>query len=376
MAAFDPADTYARPNPFANTQRHYGLPTDTFRFGVPAAEQLQFFGDTSAQALFATSINKLEALGGIKTEIDFTPFMNAARLLYDGPWLAERFIATEAIITQQPEAMLPVTRTIISKATTKSAVDAFKAEYTLKTFQRQAEQILATVDFIVTPSAGTIFTIEQLENDPIALNTQLGYYTNFMNLLDCAAIAMPAGFLDNGLAWGITLFSTALQDRKLLSYANRWQQAMQLPLGATQQHLPASNHTAISFSDYIPVVVCGAHLAGLPLNWQLRERGAVFAEKTTTSKHYRLYALAGGPPSRPGLIRDAQQGSAIEVEVWNIPATEFASFVAAIPAPLGIGKLELADGRWLPGFICEGYALTNATEITDVGGWRNYIAKK
>ena len=373
MTAFDPDDLYARANPFTNTQRHYGHPDGRFHFGVPAAEQLAFFGDSAAQTLFASAIERLEALGGIKTEIDFTPFMSAARLLYEGPWVAERFIAAETIITQQPEAMLPVTRSIIENTKDKTAVATFKAEYSLRGYRRQAEQSLARVDFIVTPTAGTIFSIDQIEQEPIALNTQLGYYTNFMNLLDCAAIAVPAGFLANGLPWGITLFSKALQDRKLLSYANRWQQALQLPLGATQQALAASVHTPVTFSDSIPVVVCGAHLDGLPLNWQLRERGATFAEKTTTSANYRLYALPGGPPHRPGLIRDAQQGGHIEVEVWHVPNAEFGSFVAGIPAPLGIGKLELADGRWLPGFICEGHAVASAREITQLGGWRRYL---
>jgi len=375
MSGFDPADVYARANPFTNSHRYYGTPAPGFRFGVPAAEQLAFFGDDSAQQLFVSAVAKLEALGGIKTEIDFTPFQSAAQLLYEGPWLAERFIATEAIITQQPDVMLPVTRTIIENSQGKSAIDAFKAEYILRDYRRQAEQILASVDFIVTPTAGTIFSIDQIAQDPIALNSQLGYYTNFMNLLDCAAVAVPAGFLANGLPWGITLFSDALQDRKLLSYANLWQQALQLPLGATQQTLPASEAPTVSFSETIPVVVCGAHLEGLPLNWQLRERGACLLEATSTSNHYRLYALPGGPPHRPGLIRDAQQGSAIEVEVWQVPADQFGSFVSGIPAPLGIGKLELADGRWLPGFICEGHAIAGATEITQWGGWRRYLAQ-
>ncbi len=375
MSGFDPADVYARANPFSNSHRYYGTPAPGFHFGVPAAEQLAFFGDESAQRLFATAVEKLEAMGGVKTEIDFTPFQSAAQLLYEGPWLAERFIATEEIITQQPDVMLPVTRTIIENSKDKTAVDAFKAEYTLRSYRRQAEQILASVDFIVTPTAGTIFRIDQIEREPIALNSQLGYYTNFMNLLDCAAVAVPAGFLDNGLPWGITFFADALQDRKLLSYASLWQQAVQLPLGATQQALPASVHTSVSFSDSIPVVVCGAHLDGLPLNWQLRERGAHLVEATSTSSHYRLYALPGSPPQRPALVRDEQQGSAIEVEVWQVPADQFGSFVSGIPAPLGIGKLELADGRWLPGFICEGHAIATATEITQWGGWRHYLAQ-
>lgn len=372
MIDFDPDDSYARPSPFANSARLYGQTEGRFRFGVPAATQLEFFGDTSARALFESTIEKLEQLGGIKTEIDFTPFASAARLLYDGPWLAERYIATEQTITTQPEAMLPVTRGIIEKASGKSAVDAFKAEYTLKQYRREAEASLASVDFIVTPTAGTIYRIEDVEQNPVELNTNLGFYTNFMNLLDCSAIAVPAGFLDNELPWGVTFFSDALQDYKLLSFANRWQQALQLSPGAMQSPLAMSETATTQYADQIPLVVCGAHLDGLALNWQLRERSASLIEATSTSACYRLYALPGGPPYRPGLIRDPQHGAAIEVEVWNIPAAEFGGFVAAIPAPLGIGKVELSDGRWLSGFICEGHAIASATEITSLGSWRRY----
>lgn len=376
MIDFDLNDSYARPNTFSNSARQYGLPEGPFRFGVPDASQLEFFGDSSAQRLFASVIDKLEQLGGIKTEIDFSPFAEAARLLYDGPWLAERYIATEEMITTQPEAMLPVTRGIIEKAAGKSAVDAFKAEYTLKAYRRQAEASLASVDFIVTPTAGTIYRIDELEQKPVELNTNLGYYTNFMNLLDCAAVAVPAGFLDNGLPWGVTFFSDALQDCKLLSFANRWQQALQVSPGALHQPLATSEALAVQHTDHVPLVVCGAHLDGLALNWQLRERRAVLQEATMTSSHYRLYALAGGPPYRPGLVRDLVQGAAIEVEIWAVPTGEFGSFVAAIPAPLGIGKVELTDGRWLPGFICEAHALPRATDITDFGGWRHYLQQK
>jgi allophanate hydrolase len=197
-----------------------------------------------------------------------------------------------------------------------------------------------------------------------------------MNLLDYAAVAVPAGFLDNGLPWGITLVGPACADRRLLSFANRWQQSLQLPPGAMQQPLSITSATEITASGMIPLVVAGAHLDGLPLNWQLRERGAVFVNKTHTASAYRMYALAGGPPFRPGLIRDTRNGAALEVEVWNIPVGEFGGFVAAIPAPLGIGKVEMADGRWLNGFICEGYAIPEAKDITHCGGWRNYIAQQ
>jgi len=375
MTEFDPIDSYARINPFSNSHRHYGLNANKFTFGVPAEAQLEFFGDTSAQSLFAKAVDKLERLGGCKTEIDFTPFLSVARLLYEGPWLAERFVATESIITTQANAMLPVTRRIIEDACHKSAIDAFKAIYHLQDYRRLTQSILASVDFIVTPTAGTIFRIEQIDQDPIALNSQLGYYTNFMNLLDLAAVAVPAGFLANGLPWGITLFSDTYTDHKLLNFANRWQQNLGLPLGAIKQAAPVGDSTPVQFSNRIPLVVCGAHLEDLPLNWQLRERGATLSEKTTTSSNYRLYALPGGPPYRPGLVRDTRKGCSIEVEIWLVPAAEFGSFVAGIPSPLAIGKLELADGRWLPGFVCEGHAVAEAKDISPHGGWRQYLAE-
>lgn len=380
MATYDAEDDYARPNPFVNNGRHYSSVPATFTFGVPQIEQLEFFGNDNAWRLFKQSIEKLESLGGKKVEIDFSPFLQSARLLYEGPWVAERYAAIEKLITEKPEALLPVIATIIGEAKNKTAVDVFKSQYQLQHGYQQAKQILAQVDFLVTPTTGTIFTIEEVNRNPVTLNSQLGYYTNFMNLLDCAAVAVPAGMLDNHLPWGITFVADKFSDRKLLSFANRWQQALQLPLGATQQALPPSrlqNTPVITHSLTIPVVVCGAHLDGLPLNWQLRERGASFGEKTSTANAYRLYALAGGPPFRPGLVRDTTNGGVIEVEVWQVPPSEFGSFVAGIPAPLGIGKVELADGRWLPGFICEPCGIAGgAEEITAFGGWRAYIDGK
>ncbi|MDY6980344.1 MAG: allophanate hydrolase [Pseudomonadota bacterium] len=373
-ASYDAGDDYSRPNPFANNARQYGLPQGEFVFGVPRSEQLEFFGDESAAELFDQAVEKLEALGGRKQVIDFTPFLEAARLLYEGPWVAERYAAIETMMAEQPGALLPVIRTIIGAAEGKTAVETFKAQYRLQHYYKQTMPLLQQVDFLVTPTAGTIYTIEEVLADPIRLNSNLGYYTNYMNLLDCSAVAVPVGFLDNGLPWGMTLVAPAMADRKLLSYANRWQQALELSPGATQRALVESRINPVSHEETIPVVVCGAHLQGLPLNWQLTERGAILQAQTRTAAAYRMVALPGGPPYRPGLIRDDQAGQRIEVEVWSVPKAEFGSFVAGIPAPLGIGKLELEDGRWLPGFICEGYATENATDITEQGGWRHYLA--
>ena len=371
VAQFDAQDAYARPNPDTN-RRNYGVPAKpAFRFAVPLAEQLQFFGNASAQACFAAAVEQLESLGGECQRLDFSPFLQAAKLLYEGSWVAERRIATAGV---DPAAMLPVIREILASQVEAKAEDLFGAQYQLQAYIQQVTPILAHFDCLLTPTAGTLYTIAEVEADPIRLNSHLGYYTNFMNLLDCAAVAMPAGFMENGLPFGVTLFARAFSDNRLLSLANRWQQALQLPLGATGLALPASTAPVAGVDDRVEVVVCGAHLQGLPLNWQLTERGGELVAKTYSADCYRLYALAGGPPFRPGMVRDETQGRAIEVEIWRLPTTQFGSFVAGIPAPLGIGKVELADGRWYSGVICEPYVLVSATDITHLGGWRAYIA--
>ncbi|MDH5393778.1 MAG: allophanate hydrolase [Gammaproteobacteria bacterium] len=372
-AVYDCEDQYAREIPFDNNTRHYGLPVQTFTFAVPKQDQLEFFGNESAQQLFADSIESMQKIGGVKKEVDFTVFLEAAVLLYEGPWVAERYAAIEELITRQPQQLLPVINTIIGSGKDKTASDAFKAEYKMQSYRAKAKQILSEFDFLVTPTAGTIYKIDEVNAEPIKLNSNMGYYTNFMNLLDCAAVAVPAGFLDNGLPWGISLVSTAMKDRQLLSYANKWQQHNKIKPGKLEAELLPGKAADIAFSDTIPVIVCGAHLEGLALNWQLLERGATLQEKTASAKAYRMFVIEG-QLERPGMIRDEQSGGAIEIEVWAIPKPEFGSFVAGIAAPLGIGKVETADGRWLPGFICEGYAIAGAREISQLGGWRAYLS--
>ena len=374
-AVYDVNDQYAKAIPFDNNNRQYGLPKGEFTFAVPQADQLKFFGNVSAQQLFENSVTEMEAMGGIKKILDFTPFLQAAILLYEGPWVAERYVAIEEIITQQADALLPVIRTIIGSAESKKATDAFKAEYEMQIYREQAKVLLADVDFMMTPTTGTIYTIDEVNADPIKLNSNLGYYTNYMNLLDCASVAIPAGFLDNGLPSGITLVSTSMQDRKLLSYSNMWQQQKKLNPGKLDFALADTKADSIDYTESIPLIVCGAHLDGLALNWQLRERGAVLQEKLSSAKAYRMFVIEGALP-RPGMIRDEQDGKAIDIEIWKMPKAEFGSFVAGIAAPLGIGKVETQDGRRLPGFICEGYAVAGAKDITELGGWRQYLLKK
>lgn len=373
-AVYDAKDDYARPNSFINNHRHYGVEQQSFCFAVPKSDQLAFFGNSDAEKLFKDACQKLVAMGGQQIEIDFSPFLEAARLLYEGPWVTERYVAIEELINTKPESLLPVIKTIIGSGKEKMASDAYRAFYQLQHYKQQTDVIMSAVDMLVTPTAGTIYTIEEVNADPIQLNSNVGYYTNYMNLLDYMAVAVPAGFMSNGLPFGISLVGQAFDDRKILSFARQWQQLMNLPMGNTGAMFePAVIASARPSTPHIDVVVCGAHLNGFPLNWQLTERGAELLESTSTSEHYRLYALPGDGVKRPGLFRDSENGKAIKVEVWRLPAENFGSFVADIPAPLGIGKVELASGRWLSGFICEAHAQEGAEEITHLGGWAKYI---
>lgn len=371
VAAEDVADDYARP---LTDSLWPGLVTSkTWRVAVPLPEQLQFFGNRDGLPLFEKSIERLRELGAEIVLRDFSLFFDAAKMLYQGPWVAERYAAIKELVGARPEVLHPVIRQIIEPATRISAVESFSAEYQMQHYRRLANRFFDDVNFALTPTAGAIYRVDEVLANPIELNSNLGYYTNFMNLLDLAAIAMPAGFLSNGLPWGVTAFTQAGGDRALLSLCQRYLEGISHSLGVTGITPSTCGQLVYpSSSDWIAVVVCGAHLSGYPLNHQLLSRKAIMLEATTTSANYRFYALAGGPPKRPGLVRVSEDGAAIDVEVWAVPKGEFGSFVAAIPAPLGIGKVELADGSWQPGFICEPCGIQGAEDITALGSWKNY----
>ncbi|MDQ7746264.1 allophanate hydrolase [Hydrogenophaga pseudoflava] len=357
-----------------------------FRFGVPRPQDLNFFGNDAAVELFAQSIERLHALGGTAVEVDLTPFLEAARLLYEGPWVAERYVAIQDFIDAQPEAVFPPVRTIIEGGKAKTAADAFAASYKLKALKRVCDAVWQDVDCLLTPTAGTIYRIADMQAGPIRLNSNLGYYTNFMNLLDYAAVAVPAGFQASGdaqgLPWGVTLAAPAFKDVPLLRLADRFHRAQAaLSLGATNAtladtpaigtELPKGSNTA----GTVKVAVCGAHLSGLPLNWQLTQRGARLLGAVQSAPEYKFYALAGGPVQRPGMVRVNEGGAAIDMEVWELPAEHFGSFVDGIPAPLGIGKVKLADGSWVSGFVCEAIGVEGGAEITALGSWRAWLAQ-
>lgn len=369
-AAVDPRDAYSRRNPQWNGEQAFGAPAPGFRFGVP--QTLNFLGCAQSEALFLQAKARLLALGGVAVNIDMAPFLAAASLLYDGPWVAERYAVAGPLIERQPEAVLPVIRDVLAKAPQTDAVAAFKAMYQLQAYKAQCDALLDGVDCVLTPTYPRPVTLAELEAEPVKRNADLGYYTNFMNLLDYAAVSVPAGFLSNGLPSGVTLFGRAFTDQYLLGLADAFQRAQPLPLAGGAQIAPAPS-ASVASHDRQALVVCGAHLDGLALNGQLRERGGRLLAAAESAACYRLYALADG--RRPGMVRDENGGAAIAVEVWELPSAELGSLLAAIPAPLGLGKVELADGRWLSGFICEAYGLQGATDITAYGGWRAWLAR-
>jgi allophanate hydrolase len=341
------------------------------RLGVPRASQLEFYGDASYAAAFEQALAKLRDAGAQLVEIDFEPFLATARLLYEGPFVAERLAAIRSFYDANPDALHPVTRAIVGGASRWSAADTFAALDTLATLRMQAERVWPQIDALVTPTSPTTSTVAELEADPIGVNARFGYYTNFVNLLDLSALAVPAGTCESGKhagkPFGITFVGRAHEDAKLLDLARSW-------LGESGGAASEAAHEEHA-TQTVRVAVVGAHLSGEPLNEQLTSRGAKLVAATKTAQSYRLYALplaASQGVEKPGLARVAQDGHAIEVEVWAMPVEQYGSFVALIPAPLGIGTLELADGSHVQGFLCESIALEGAEDISRYGGWRAY----
>lgn len=364
-ARYDAADPFARPAQPLGVD--FGQLGD-FRLGVPRPDQREFFGDVEAARLFEDAIAHAVACGATLVEVDLAPFLEIARALYEGPRVAERQAAVGAFIDHNPGAVLPVIETIIAGGQRWRAADAYHAEIALRTAKRRCAGVWQAVDCVMTPTVGTVDTVEAMLANPIALNSRLGHYTNFMNLLDYAATALPAGVRPHGplagLPFGVTLFAPAGTDAALLHLAARLDADRAPPRAAA----PGLRHAETA------VVVCGAHLSGLPLNGQLTSRGGRLLATTRTAPCYRLHVLPDGPPQRPGLVRVQDGGGAIDVEVWSLPTAHYGSFVAGIPDPLGIGHVRLEGGRSVQGFLCEAVAVEGCRDITALGGWRAFVA--
>lgn len=375
VSHYDAKSPWSRQHDFAAHGQRYGQLDVPLRFGVPLPSQ--WGTDDAYSAAIEKAIGALESLGAERVDIDATPMLEAAKLLYDGPWIAERYHATRGLIETNPEALHPVTREILGNGNAASAVDYFDAHYRLAEYKRQADALMAEFDFLVMPTTTHHPRKAEVAEAPISVNSHLGRWTNFVNLLNFSALAVPTGMTPQSLPDGVTLVGQAFDDLLLLCVSRSLEPVLSAPMGATGYARPAPANASPARLGDMNVVVCGAHLSGLALNHQLTSRGGQLARQAKTSPHYRLYRLAGGPPARPALVRDERVGCQIDVEVWRLPIRSVGSFLGDIPAPLGLGKITLDDDSVETGFICAANALDQggeAEEISAFGGWRAWLA--
>jgi len=337
------------------------VPHQIRRIGIPRADQCRWFGDTESEFLYKQALDKL---GVEQVEIDLEPLNEAARLLYDGPWVAERTAALGSLLDEDPDAIHPVVREIVAQGKSYSAVDAFEGAYRLAELARIADSMWAQIDLLALPTAPTSYRVAEMLAAPITLNASLGAYTNFVNLLDMAAIAVPTGAYQSGVGFGVTLMGPAGTDRALIDAANRLSPA---PASLPPLDLEGRMET-------VKLAVVGAHLKDMPLHWQLTSREARFVGATNSAPTYRLYAMADSVPPKPALVHSAD-GAAIALEIYELDMAAFGSFVAEVPPPLAIGTVTLEDGSMVKGFVAEPRATTGAEDITELGGWRAYIAR-
>ncbi len=343
-----------------------------FNIGVLRHDQYEFFGDSESARLYRESISRLRKLGANIVEIDYTPFLHAGELLYNGPWIVERFAGLKPFVQAHPEACLPIIRDIFSNSSDYSAQDVFQAMHRQRSLLCQLRPVWRTIRALMLPTSPTIYTRSEIRRDPIALNTNLGFYTRFVNLLDCSAIAVPAGRRANGLPWGISFVAERFAEHKILELAS----AFELPedshpvTASIAPNAAELNGRTVGLMD---LAVVGAHLSGQPLNHQLTNLGAWLVRSDQTSPTYRLYLLTGVSPPKPGLVRVETDGVAIQLEIWRMPVEKMGQFLELVPPFLCIGNVELLSKSWVKGFLCEPAAIQNSRDISSYGGWRSYL---
>ncbi|SEO66401.1 allophanate hydrolase [Actinacidiphila rubida] len=298
------------------------------------------------QEAYEAACARLAAAGARLRTLDLTPFTEAAALLYEGAFVAERYAAVGAFVESGAADLDPTVAGIVTAARDVPAYRLFADRQRLAALHARAMTELGDADALLLPTAPEHPTLAQVAADPVGVNARLGRFTNSTNLLDLCAVAVPAGEV-GGLPFGVMLLGRAHCDERVADVAA----------------LLEPPHR---------VAVVGAHLSGQPLNHQLVALGARLAATTATAPAYRLYALATEPP-KPGLVR-AAGGARVEAEVWELPASALGALTAAVPPPMALGGVELADGTWLPGFLCTPGALDGARDITAHGGWRAYLA--
>jgi len=367
---YDEKDSYSK----SFKKLPLSLPQHPIKIGIPDKSSIRFFNDNFQSESFDRNINKLKLNDFEITPINFEPFYEIAQLLYEGSWVAERYTVIEDLLKKNSKAIHNVTRQIIKKAENFSAADTFEDYYKLSELKRKVKPILSSVDMLCVPSIPTFYSVNDLINDPFTPNSNLGTYTNFVNLLDMCGITVPTDPRIDGRPGSITFLAMSGEDNLVASTAILFEKNCKRYLGGTKFELENPNDLKEYHNSSIDIAVCGAHMEGLTLNWQLRDLGAHFVKKSKTSSHYKLFALTNLNPIRPGLLRSfSQNGNTINLEIWRIPKKNFGKFIEYVQAPLSIGSVELEDGKWIKGFLCENSGTINAKNISNIGDWREYI---
>lgn len=375
MAGHDPSYPFSRPEADA-VPLDIVTPPPSFRFGIPKGAALQFFGDKEAERLFSEAVDRMRQIGGTAVEIDFAAFDEVQRILYDGPWIAERALSLDPVLAKHGAHIHPVTKSILERSGQFSALDTFRAIHRIAELKCDTRAVWDDIAVLMVPTTPTIYRKSEILADPVALNSKLGIYTNFVNLMGLCGIAVPGGFRNDGVPLGVTFLAPGFAEARVAGFAAAFHQRTGLPLGASQNAYPPARGTRTATpADRREIVVVGAHLSGMPLNGELTSRDGKFVRAGRTTKDYRLFALAGTVPAKPGLIRrQGTTGPGIEIEVWSLPTADFGDFVSKIPSPLCVGKVSLDDGSAISGFLCEPSALDTAQDVTQFGGWRNFLS--
>jgi allophanate hydrolase len=387
VAGYDAGDPWSRRPAVPATPWGWG----GLRVGVPRVAQRFFDGDGESESAYSRALDRARQLGATITEIDFDLFSRVAQLLYNGPWVVERLEATSELLGRSPEAFLPVLRTILEGAKRVTAEQVFEGQRSLQRLRRESEQVWNDVDVLLLPTAPRAYRVEEAQAD-VTVNSRLGTYTNFVNLLDLSGVALPNGFLGTGVPSGVTLLAPASHEQALLSLGEVWHDEIGGQLGATAEKLASAGVVTVERQSaardplpvptkgFVQVAVVGAHLSGQPLNGQLVERGARLVGTLRTAPEYRFYLLPGTSPLKPGLVKvgvggTGGGGASIEVEVWEVSQEKFGSFVAMVPPPLCIGTVCLETRQEVKGFLCEPHAVRGARDISWTGGWRRFLVE-
>ncbi len=345
-------------------------------YAVPADSDLDFHGDDDQAALFRRAVADLGRLADSRPlRIGLKPYLEVSDLLYEGPWVAERLASLDDFLRDHSADVHPVTRAVLARGADYSAVDAFKAMHRLEELRPRCLEIFERAEVLVVPTLPALPRLADVEADSLGWSRRLGKYTNFVNLLGLAALAVPAGFGPKGLPGGITLIGPAGSERRLCEIGMAWQRRAGLPLGASKtvlsadEELPRMEPTRTAEKGTARVAVAGAHLRGQPLHEELLRTGARFVRTCRTAPLYRFVALMDLKPPRPGLLRDESRAGAVTVEIYDLPLAGFGELVLSVAPPLAIGTVKLEDGEAVKGFLCESFAAARGRDITDFGGW-------